>query len=157
MSAEVLVELHPSPGRRIFSAMTMGMLAAILIYLSLLIAPDFLLSALFLLAGLATGWLAWWQFQSSATVIELTREVLATREGDVLARVQDIERVERGVFAMKPSQGFLLRLVDPQPRAYVPGVYWRIGRRLGIGGITNSGQAKAMAQTLEALIAEREA
>ncbi|MEL6913441.1 MAG: hypothetical protein AAFP13_02960 [Pseudomonadota bacterium] len=155
MNEDVLIELHPSQGRRLFAAMTMGMLAMILVYLAFLVAPAFLWSAAFLLGGLATGWLGWWQFQSSAGVIELTRESVRMQNGPTLAQVAEIEAVERGAFAMKPSQGFLLRLSQPLPRAYVPGLYWRIGRRLGIGGVTHAGQAKAMAQTIEALLAER--
>ena len=73
----------------------------------------------------------------------------------MIALIDEIERVERGMFAMKPSNGFLLRLKSRRQRSWQPGLWWALGRRVGIGGVTPGSQSKVMAQMLEALLVER--
>jgi len=70
--------------------------------------------------------------------------------------VADIERVDRGVFAFKPSNGFLVRTREPSARAWRPGLWWRFGRRIGVGGVTSANQTKAMSEILAAMLAERD-
>ena len=69
--------------------------------------------------------------------------------GRVLATLDGIAAVERGTFAMKPSNGFLLRLEQPAGRVWAPGLWWRMGRRIGVGGVLSAPQTKAMAQIIE--------
>ena len=88
--------------------------------------------------------------------IVLTESELRSTEGDRIARVDEIEALDRGVLAFKPSNGFMVRTRTAQPRAWRPGLWWRVGRRVGIGGVTPGGQTKAMAEILAALMAERE-
>ena len=73
-----------------------------------------------------------------------------------VAAWDDIARVERGAFALRPSNGFLLHLHAPGPRAWAPGLWWRLGRRLGVGGVTAAGQSKGMAEILTAMLVERD-
>jgi hypothetical protein len=47
----------------------------------------------------------------------------------------------------------MLRLSDKAPRAWYPGLWWRMGRRVGIGGVTSAAQTKAMAEIIAAMIA----
>lgn len=51
----------------------------------------------------------------------------------------------------------MLRLTRTQPRAWVPGLYWRIGGdRLAIGGgATNPAETRNMADRIGLLLAER--
>jgi hypothetical protein len=74
----------------------------------------------------------------------------------VIARWDEIKRVERGALAFKPSNGFLLTLEQPQPRAWVPGLWWRVGRRVGIGGITPAGEGRYMADQIAFRLSQRE-
>ena len=67
---------------------------------------------------------------------------------EIRARMDEIDRVERGAFAFKPSNGFLVHLKKPGHRAWQPGLWWRMGRKLGIGGVTPAGQAKFMADMI---------
>ena len=50
---------------------------------------------------------------------------LSDTEGRLVAALDKIEKVERGVFAFKPSNGFVLLLKSPMPRAWEPGLWWR--------------------------------
>ena len=66
--------------------------------------------------------------------------------------LDEIARVERGTFAFKPSNGFVIRLNAPAARVWAPGLWWRFGKRLGVGGVTPAGQGKAMADVIAARI-----
>jgi hypothetical protein len=81
-------------------------------------------------------------------VIELTETEIRTSNGEVLARMDEILAVDRGAFAFKPSNGFTLKLNTKKPRAWAPGLWWRFGRRVGVGGVTSAGQAKFMAEQI---------
>ncbi len=63
-------------------------------------------------------------------------------------------RVERGVFAFKPANGVVVSLRRRGSLRWVPGLWWRTGARVGIGGMTPKGQTKAFADLLQHLIAE---
>lgn len=102
--------------------------------------------------GALALWLAVELWRGTARGIELIDGVLQDTQGREIARVSEIAGLERGVFAIKPSQGMVLRLRTPGPVAWVPGLWWRLGRRVGIGGMTPKAQTKALAETLEALI-----
>lgn len=63
--------------------------------------------------------------------------------------------VDRGVFAFKPSNGFLVRTRDGAPAAWVPGIWWRRGRSIGIGGLIPAHQTKLVAEVLSVELARR--
>ena len=83
--------------------------------------------------------------------IELTRAGLRTGKGVHLVALDNVKSVERGIFAFKPSNGFLVRMHKPEGRGWAPGLWWKRGRSLGIGGVVSGGQARAMAELLTAL------
>ena len=89
--------------------------------------------------------------RASAEGLELTRQVLRTESGRVLTEVSNVRTVERGAFAFKPSNGFLVRLYAPSGRGWAPGLWWQRGTWLGVGGAVPGGQARAMAEVLTAL------
>ena len=68
--------------------------------------------------------------------------------GRVLARVGDIRAVERGAFAFKPSNGFLLKLHEPGPAVWVPGVWWRSRRHVGVGGLLPAHQTRLVSEAI---------
>jgi len=78
----------------------------------------------------------------------LSETELKDTAGNVLALLSDIEGVDRGMLAFKPSNGFVLRLKTSQPRAWAPGLWWRVFKRVGVGGVTPSGPTKFMAEQI---------
>jgi len=110
---------------------------------------------------LAMGGLALWMAdkmrRATAGAIELTATELRDSDGTVIARVEDIIGLDRGVFAFKPSNGFLLRTKPGTggDRIWRPGLWWRIGRRIGVGGMTPGSQTKFMSEIISAMMAER--
>jgi hypothetical protein len=46
----------------------------------------------------------------------------------------------------------MIRLKTPASRVWAPGLWWRFGKRVGVGGVTPAGQGKAMADVIAARI-----
>lgn len=156
MTDEVVATIEASAPRRV---MGVGMLAAvgvILIYVAFSAPPSMAWLVFLLVVGLASLWLAMRMWQATAYRIELTEEVLRCSDGTEIARIEDIEAIDRGFFAFKPSNGFLMRRKTPGPRAWFPGLWWRMGRQIGVGGVTPGSQSKATSEILAAMIARRD-
>ncbi len=151
---EVLLTLDPSPFRRWTGVFVFVMLGAVLLWLAAQSQQSFAWMFAFLALGIASLWMADWMRRATANKIELTRSELRTDGGVILARVDEVSKVERGAFAFKPTHGFLVRLKEKKPRGWAPGLWWRAGKMVGVGGIVNAGQAKAMAEILTALITD---
>ncbi|TCM88086.1 hypothetical protein [Rhodovulum steppense] len=156
MSDELAV-LRVSAPRRIFAIGVMVILAGLLLSVASVRPPDDALWRGFL-AVLGGAILALGEAMRRATArsLRLTRDGLFDSTGRELARMDEITRVERGAFALKPSNGFTVLLAAGRPPVWVPGVWWRIGRRIGVGGVTSAIEARAMADILAAALVERD-
>lgn len=155
---EVIACVWPSPARRIFAVLCLMLLGAMLLWLGLSAASEAGLTgrlALVLGGGLSI-WLGVALYRASARVLELTQRELRDSSGRVLARVENVRSVSRGVFAFKPSNGFILTLqAGAGPAHWAPGLWWRLGRRVGVGGVTVAAQTRIVADTLSALIVQQ--
>ena len=149
MTDDVIAVVAPSPARRWLAVALLVALGGLLLYLAFSTPPANLFLQAFLVAlGLGSVVMGDRIRRATETYVELTDEGLRDGTGRVLARMDEIDRVERGAFAFKPSNGFLVHLKKPGPRAWQPGLWWRMGRKLGIGGVTPAGQAKFMADMI---------
>ncbi|MXQ07999.1 hypothetical protein GQ651_09090 [Alphaproteobacteria bacterium GH1-50] len=152
----ILAVLPASEPRRWAGIGMLVCLGLLLIWTAFAAVGAVVWQGVFLICGVLALWGADAMRRATSAVIELTKTELRTDAGAVLARIEDVEGVERGAFAFKPSQGFLVRLKTPGPRGWAPGLWWRAGTFLGIGGVVSGGQSKAMAEILTALILERD-
>ena len=156
MSDEVLAVVQPSTARRGLGIGTLGLLGVMLIYVALMSPPAEIAWQVFLLVvGVVTVWFAERMRRATALGLELTREGLRTSEGEIIAAMDDIENIDRSMFAFKPSNGFILRLKSGQGGRWMPGLWWQVGRRVGVGGVTSKNQTKAMAEIIAIIVAER--
>jgi hypothetical protein len=148
-SDDIVMILAPSVGRRVLGAGSLAALGAILVSLvfesSGLAQAFFLILAILMLVGARRLWLA------TADRLELTRTELRTASGRVLTTVANIQSVDRGVFAFKPSNGFLVKLEEPSGSGWCPGLWWQRGRYIGVGGVVRGGEARAMAEFITAI------
>jgi len=154
MSDKIIATLAASPPRRWTGTVIMAMLGGLLIYLALSVSVSVSQIVLIVFGGCVLFG-AMLLHNSTQQVIELTQEHLRVQRGIVLADVSNIAKVERGAFAFKPSNGFLVSLKEPGPRRWSLGLYWCFGRRIGVGGVTGAPQSKAMAEAIAMLIAEQ--
>ena len=151
MSDEILATVNASAPRRVLGVGMLAAVGAIVLYVAFSAPPSMAWLVFLLVVGLGALWLAARMWQSTTHMIELTETELRCSDGSLIAMVADIEAIDRGFFAFKPSNGFMLRLAKPGVRAWLPGLWWRMGRRVGIGGVTPGSQSKAMAEILAAL------
>ncbi|MBL3569240.1 hypothetical protein DSD19_19835 [Rhodovulum sp. BSW8] len=153
---EELATLRVSAVRRVIGLGVLLALAGLLLQIALVHPPAGIGYRAFLLA-MGAGALALAEAMRRATArrLVLTREGLFDDRGRELARIERISGLDRGMLAFKPSNGFSLSLTEALPRAWAPGVWWRFGRRVGVGGVTSAGEAKAMAEILTALLQEK--
>lgn len=155
---EVLIRLPASPLRRWSALVLLGLFAMMAVQVSIELPGERpLAKAGALLLGLAMIWQAIQLWKASGRVLELTVEGLREAgTGRVLARVEDIAEVNRSVFAYRPATGFLILLHRPASRpAWAPGMWWRFGRRIGIGGVTPKMEGKALAELLGEMVRSR--
>lgn len=156
MNDEIIATVGASAGRRGAGVGTLGLLGGLLIWMAATqpaAGPGW---QLFLaLLGAGALWMAARMWRDTARQLILTEHELRDSTGAVLARIDDIEKVDRSMFAMKPSNGFLIRLGTPGPRAWHPGIWWRFGRRVAVGGVTAGRDTKPLADALAMLVARR--
>ncbi len=147
----ILVVINPSQTRRWIGILSLVALGGLLIWVAFAGRPAFQWQIGFFIGGIAALWASDAMRRATCDRLELTSIELRTDKGVRLALVEDVRSVERGAFAFKPSNGFLARLKKPYPRAWSPGLWWRFGKFLGVGGVVPGGQARALAEVLTAL------
>ncbi|AZV79007.1 hypothetical protein EBB79_14775 [Parasedimentitalea marina] len=155
MSDEILVTVRASEVRRYMGVGMLGSVGVLVLYVALSTPPSVGWLVFLLAVGLSTIWLAARMWQATQFTIELTETELRCTDGNVIARIDDIENIDRGFFAFKPSNGFLIKTKTPASRIWRPGLYWRMGRRIGVGGVTPGSQSKAASEILAAMVAMR--
>jgi hypothetical protein len=153
----VLAELQASEPRRLLGVTIITALGGLLIYLALWHPPATIMWRVFLLGfgaiALYGGRRLW---QDTMIVLELTKSELREKDGRLVTRIADIRDVSRGALAMKPSNGFSMSLTKSHSFVWAPGLWWRFGKQIGIGGVTPSAQSKVMAEQIALLVAMRE-
>lgn len=139
--------------RRWFALAAIMLLGFVLLYVALTTPASFGLRFLLLAIGLLALWLGRTMHRGTQHGIELTDEGLFMTDGTELARLDQIAKVDRSPFALKPTNGFAVVFKDKQPKGWVPGMYWRLGKRLGVGGVTSPGDSKYIADQLALRVA----
>ena len=144
--------LAPSVIRRSFGIGALLTLGIVLAYVAVTARES--AAAIASLAGAAAlaFFVAYRMRAATLSGLELTREGLYTTEGTLVAALSNVKRIERGMFAFKPSNGFLILLKQPMSGSWNPGLWWRFGRRVGVGGVTPRAEGKAMAEAMALLI-----
>ncbi|MEO1732573.1 MAG: hypothetical protein AAFR45_02935 [Pseudomonadota bacterium] len=152
MNEEVLATVHASPARRWFAIAMLIFVGGLMLYVAMSTPPALVWQVFLIVMGAAALWLAEQMRRATEHALELTETELRDTSGQVVVRIDDIAKVDRGLFAFKPSNGFLV-ITRPRPGAvWRPGLWWRIGRRIGVGGVTPAAQTKFMAEILTAKI-----
>jgi len=154
---EILIGVDASPIRRLIGVMALLALCAIVLwhgYQRYSDSGEGLITMLIALAGIY-GALRFWQ--SSSIGLVLTPTELRETGGRQVVRVADITSVNREAFGIiKPTNGFVIVTRESLPAAISPGIWWRLGRRIGIGGLTGAGEGKAMAELLQEMLKWRQ-
>lgn len=145
---DVIATLQATMIRRLFAYGAIFALGALVIVLAFVQPPAFGWQVFLLLFGGGALVVAEKLRRATLLGLVLTNDELRDTAGQVLARLDNVRSVDRGAFAFKPSNGFILRLHEPQGRVWAPGLWWRFHTRVGVGGVTSSGPAKYMAEQI---------
>ena len=152
----VLAMLRPSTPRAVVGMGSLGVLGAFLLWTAIATPPaDPGWMAVMIGISALSFWGAFEMYRAARETLVLTRTALRSSSGVELFRVADVRSVERGALAFKPSGGFVVWLDSRQPLGWSPGVWWRYRRMVGVGGTTRATEARAMAEILQLVIAER--
>lgn len=154
-TSEVIATARPTPLRRGLALGAMIFLGGVTLYVALFQTGPMTGRVVLLCIGGLAIWGADAMRRATAGCVELTATGLRDGDGTQIAALGDITKVERGVFAFKPSNGFLVRTGAAQPRGWRLGLWWRVGRQIGIGGMVPVQQTKLMAERLATLVEER--
>jgi hypothetical protein len=156
MSEDIIAEVEPSGSRRWIGIAMLLALGGLILYLAFAQPPaNFGWRVFLVVFGVGALWVAHRLQVATTKRLFLTESMLMDSDGVVLARTDEIVAVDRGMLAIKPSNGFMLKLKNPAPRAWQPGLWWRLGRRVAVGGVTSGGQTRAMADIIAVMIAKR--
>ena len=147
--------IEASQPRRWLGVGMLVFLGALLIYVAFATPPELAWQVFLLVAGGVSLWVGDKMRRATDGWIELRDDQLVTQDGEVIAALDDIEKVDRGMLAFKPSNGFMLKTKTPAARRWEPGLWWRIGRRIGVGGVTPASQSKVMADLISARLVIR--
>ena len=158
MQDDVVISIKASAPRRGFGIVALLVLGGLLLYTAMVRPPQTpVFQGFIVVMGLSVLWLAARLQQATSHTLDLTETELRSSDGTTLARLDDIKDVDRSTFAFKPSNGFIIRLKSSYPMRWQPGMWWCLGRRIGVGGVTSAAQTKAMAEIIAVQIAQRDA
>lgn len=153
----ILAEVDASSSRRMMACGVIYLLGVMLIYVAIATPPTLVLMLIVLGMGIGAMLLGEKLRRATLTKIIMTEDAIISSDGTVLAQMDQIISVDRGAFAFKPSNGFTLKLETKQPRSWAPGLWWRIGRYVGVGGVVSAGQSKFMAEQIALRVVARRA
>lgn len=153
---QVLAAVGASTPRRVFAVALVVACGGAVIYVTLLAPPAAVWQVLLIGMGALALWVAARMWQATAARIELTATELRGSDGIRIALLSEIQTLDRGFLSAKPSNGFLIRLRSPATAAWRPGLWWRMGRRVGVGGVTPGAEARIMADMLARMLADRD-
>lgn len=151
-----LVEVKCSVMRRLTGLAVLFLLGTLLLYIAFVQPPEELEWQVFLiLFGLGIMYSGEKMRKATLESIILTSEGLFSSNGTKLVGIENVKSIDRGVFAFKPSNGFTVLMHERQARAWQPGLWWRYGRRLGVGGVVQASQTKSMAEVMAVIVHQR--
>ena len=153
---EVIAVAQPTVVRRAMAVCVIAGLGIAVLYVAM-VQPGSAVSRL-ALSGLGIGaiWIADAIRRATAAAVELTPEYLRDSQGKIIVALNDIQRVDRGILAIKPSNGFMLRTKTAQAGGWRLGLWWRFGKHVGIGGMIPAVQTKVMAEKIVLEIEKRD-
>jgi hypothetical protein len=154
--SDVITSIIPSAPRRAFGSAVLYALGGLLIFVAAAQPPSPAGAFVLVTIGALSVFGGWRMWRATAHAIELTEEELRLSDGTLICKTEDIRKIDRSFFAFKPSNGFLVILKTGYPTKWVPGLWWRLGKRIGVGGVTPGSHAKVMADTLHAMLAKRD-
>lgn len=148
MGDDLLLSVKASAARRAIASAAVAMVGLVLLQFGVSGDAGLVGGATVLALGALSLWASFLSWTRTDRTLILTRDGLSEEGGPLLVPWDQIEAVDRGAFAFKPSGGFVLALKSRQPRQWVPGFWWCFGKRFGVGGFLPAWQTRLMADVI---------
>lgn len=131
-----LAYIIPPKLKRYFFTILSLILAILLLYegLSFFIVSGERLG--FILVGIFLLGLTYLFYFNTGKALILYEDRLVSTDGELLFELNNVASIENGLFSFKPSNGVLFHLKEPMSLKWKLGLWWRFGKRVGIGGCT---------------------
>ena len=140
----------PSMPRRVLGVGLLFCIAVIFFYFAIY---ELRMSGIFAYVNLTIGsvqfWAAYKVYVATNESLVFNDGKITSTDGTLVADVENIAKIDRSMFAFKPTNGLLIILRKPMPASWRPGLWWRCGRFVGIGGCTPKHHGKQFAEELE--------
>lgn len=152
----VIASATPTLPRRILGTAIIGVLGMMILALAKSASAQSNGAALVLvLIGVGFLVLSFRFWQTTASGLVLTASEIVETSGRRVVSLGDIDCLKRGTFAAKPATGFALILKGRGSAGWSPGLWWRLGARVGIGGALSRAELRAMSDRIEELLRNR--
>ena len=138
--------LSVAPWRRAVALVTLAPIAVLLVRQA--VGLPLVGQALCLALAALLGWAVATLWRARTNALTWDGEVLSDRFGTLRIPRASIVAVDTGAISLRPSQGFTLHLDRPIPRGWSPGLWWSLGRTVGVGGLTERRETRALAQRI---------
>jgi len=145
---DVLAEVGISSARKLLLVLALFGLGVVLVGIAFRGEATFLARAVLFFVGSLSMYQGDKIRRTPDLSLQLSKDGLFQSDGVLVASAEHFKSIDRGALAMKPSNGFVLVLSEKQPRAWAPGLWWRLGKRVGVGGVANAGAARFMAEQI---------
>ncbi len=83
-------------------------------------------------------------YQNTREELLLYEDRVASSSGELLFEVSNVKSIDNSLLSFKPSNGALIYLKSPMPMKVHYGLWWRVGKKVGIGGCTNRAEVNVM-------------
>ncbi len=74
---------------------------------------------------------------------------------NIICKIDDIKRIDASPYTFKSANGFLILLDTKSSFKSIPGLYWRYGHRISIGGLVSKHESKYLAGILSDLVTNK--
>lgn len=148
MSDEILLSVTASKVRRAVAAAAVAIVGLLFLQFGISGQAGLVGSAIALALGALALWASFLCWTWTDRTLLLTRDGIREEGGAIIVPLDQISGVDRGALAFKPSGGFVLFLKSRQERAWLPGFWWRFGKRFGVGGFLPAWQMRLMADII---------
>ena len=67
---------------------------------------------------------------------------------DLICTIDDIKKIDVSPYTFKSANGFIILLKTKSSFKSIPGLYWRVGKRISIGGLVSKNESKLLSGRL---------
>ena len=78
----------------------------------------------------------------------LNQEGIFNLDNTIICRIEDIETIDTSPYTFRSANGFIVFLRERSTFKIVPGLYWRLGNRISIGGLVSKAESKFLSTTM---------